>query len=308
MDISIVIPAYNEEKNIEPLYFQLKKVLDSLNRKYEIIFVDDGSTDRTPVIIKKIIQKDRKVRIISFQRNFEKAAALSAGFEKANGKVILTLDADLQDDPSEIHKFLDKINQGYDLVVGWRHKRKDSLSKKTISKTFNLLVRTLTNVKLHDFDCNFRAIRREVIKHLGLYGGLYRYLPLLAVSKGFKTTEIKVKHNPRKYGKSKYGIKRIYTGIFDLITINFLLSYTKKPLHLFGMLGSLFTFTGVVIGLYLLYLKYFLSKLIGNRPLLIFTILLIVLGIQFISIGLLGEMIVNISQKPTNQYIIKEEL
>ncbi len=308
IELSVVIPAYNEERNIRPLYFQLKKVLDNLNKTYEIIFVDDGSTDKTFDVLKKLNEKDKSVRIIRFQKNFQKAAALSAGFKKANGKIILTLDADLQDDPSEIPRFLDKINSGYDLVVGWRYKRKDSITKKAASKIFNFLVRITTKVKLHDFDCNFRAMKKEIINNLDIYGGTYRYIPLLIASKGYDTTEIKIKHYKRAHGKSKYGFNRIFTGVLDLLTINFLLTYTRKPLHLFGTLGTLFSFIGVVSGVYLLYIKYTLNQAIGHRPLLIFTILLIVLGIQFFSIGLLGEMISNINQKPDNQYIIRREI
>lgn len=308
VELSVVIPAYNEVGNIEPLYLKLKKVLDNTTKEYEIIFVDDGSTDGTFDVVEKLHKKDKKVRGIKFQRNFQKAAALSAGFSEAKGDVIITLDADQQDDPGEIPKFLEKLKQGYDLVVGWRYKRKDRITKKISSKVFNFLVRKFTNIKLHDSDCNFKAIQKKVIKDLNLYGGLYRYIPSLAASKGFKIDEVKVIHHKRKYGKSKYKHKRLLGGTLDLITTKFLLDYTKRPLHLFGMLGGLFTLVGFIAGVYLAVIKFLLGQSIGNRPLLLLAVLLIVLGMQFVSIGLIGEMIASRQQKQEKQYVIKREL
>jgi len=308
IDLSIVIPSYNEEKNIPILYNELNRVLARLNKKYEIIFIDDGSTDRTFENLQSIHNKDKNVRVIKFQGNSEKAAALSAGFSKAKGNIIITMDADLQDDPNEIPRFVQKLNEGYDLVVGWKHKRKDPITKVISSKIFNFLVRRLTKIRLHDCDCNFRAMKKEVIQNINLYSGLYRYIPSLAKSKGYKLGEIKVTHHKRKFGKSKYGVGRLYKGFLDLVTIKFLLSYNKKPLHFFGGVGILFAILGFITGIYLLYLKYFLRLPIGNRPALILAVLLIVLGIQFISIGLIGEMIVNSNQKKEEQYVIKKEL
>tara|TARA_Y100000310_G_C20553474_1_gene749325 strand:+ start:224 stop:1159 length:936 start_codon:yes stop_codon:yes gene_type:complete len=307
MELSIVIPAYNEEKNIQVIYNQVSSVLKKLKKTYEIIFVNDGSTDRTLFELKRLRNSDKKVKIISFTKNFKKASALAAGLKSASGKVIITMDADLQDNPSEIPNLLGKLQHKYDMVVGWKYPRKDPLHKIIASKIFNLFVRILTRLKIHDCDCNFRAMKKEVVPHLEIYSGLYRYIPVIAHQKGFKIGETKVKHQKRIYGRSKYSVTRLYTGFFDLITIKFLMEYNKKPLHFFGSLGSIFLSLGMIAGFYLLYLKLILDQSIGQRPLLILTILLIFLGIQFISIGLIGEMITNTNQKKKEDYIIKEK-
>lgn len=307
MELSIAIVAYNEEKNIANLYSSLSSALSSITADYEIIFIDDGSTDSTLGKIKRLRDKDRKVKLISFTKNFGKGSALAAGLRKASGNVIITMDADMQDNPEEIPKLLNELKKGYDLVVGWKHPRKDPVNKILASKVFNFLVRALTKLNIHDCDSNFRAIKKIVIPHLDIYAGLYRYIPVIAYQNGFKVGEIKVEHLPRLHGKSKYNLIRIYTGIFDLVTIKFLLEYNKRPLHFFGSLGSLFLIFGLVTGSYLLYLKAFLSESIGQRPLLILTILLIFLGIQFLSIGLVGEMIANITQKKKEGYVAREE-
>ena len=301
MNISIVIPVYNEEKNIIILYKLLKSVLSKY--QYEMIFVDDGSVDNTSSVIKDISKKDKKVKLISFQRNYGKSDALSAGFDNAKGDIIITLDGDLQDDPKEIPRFIKKLNQGYDLVVGWKFKRKDPLTKIIPSKFFNLLTSFLTKVKIHDMNCGFKAYKKEVIKNINVYGELHRYIPAMAFWRGYKIGEIKVKHYPRRYGKSKYGVNRLFKGFMDLITVKFLMSYGRRPLHLFGLTGLLCFFGGIVSGLYLTYLW---SKgiFIGDRPLLMLAVLLIVLGVQFISLGLLGDMI--ISENKGRNYIIKK--
>jgi glycosyltransferase involved in cell wall biosynthesis len=299
--LSIVIPTYNEEKNIPMLYKELKSVLDKY--QYEIIFVDDGSFDNTFNIIKSVAQKDKKVKLISFKRNYGKSAALSAGFENAKGDIIITLDADLQDDPKEIPRFIEKINQGYDLVSGWKFKRKDSLTKIISSRFFNFLTSMLTKVKIHDINCGFKAYKKEVVKNINIYGELHRYIPVLAFWKGYKIGEIKVEHHPRMYGKSKYGATRLFKGFLDLITVKFLMSYGKRPLHLFGLIGLLCFLLGVILGIYLTYL-WFIGKGIGSRPLLMLAVLLVVLGVQFVSLGLLGEMVTSTSKK--KDYTIKE--
>lgn len=308
LDLSVVIPAFNEEDNVALLYTSLKKILDASAKSYEIIFVDDGSTDSTFKELEKICNKDSNVRVIQFRDNFAKAAALSAGFSKAKGKLILTMDADLQDDPEEIPKFLEKINEGYDLVVGWKHKRKDPITKIIASRVFNFLVRILTRIKLHDSDCNFRIMKREIVENMNIYGGLYRFIPSLARSLGYKIGEVKVKHHARKYGKSKYGAGRLFGGFFDLLTIKFLISFRRRPLHLFGGIGAMLFSVGFLIGLYLLYLKYVLGQLIGDRLLLMLAVLLLILGIQSISTGLLGEMVTSTSLKSEKQYTVKKEL
>ena len=301
MELSIVIPAYNEEENVTEIYNSLSDVAKKSGKTYEIIFVNDGSTDNTLAKLKKLRGIDKKIKIISFTKNFKKASALAAGLKAASGKFIVTMDADMQDDPYEIPKLLEKMEEGYDMVIGWKYPRKDPLSKVLASRIFNLLVRIVTGLKIHDCDSNFRAMKKEVIPHLELYSGLYRYIPVIAHQKGFKLSEVKVKHQSRMHGKSKYSITRLYTGFFDLITIKFLLEYNKRPLHFFGSIGSLFLSSGLMAGIYLLYLKYILGNTIGQRPLLILTILLIFLGMQLISIGLIGEMIANSSQKKKNE-------
>jgi|TARA_Y100000310_G_C20701447_1_gene830351 glycosyltransferase involved in cell wall biosynthesis len=301
--ISIVIPTFNEQGNVNALYRKLKSALN--RNKYELIFVDDGSKDNTLSELNKLRKSDKRVKVISFTKNFKKASALAAGLKMASGKTIVTMDADLQDNPSEIPKLLGKLDQGFDIVIGWRYNRKDSFSKFLASKIFNFLVRTITRLKIHDCDCNFRAMRKEVVPHLELYSGLYRYIPVITFKKGFKVGEVKIKHSPRFSGKSKYGIARLPAGFFDLITIKFLTEYNKRPLHLFGGIGTLLLGLGFIAGLYLLYLKFILGLAIGQKPMLILTILLIFIGIQFVSIGLIGEMIAN--QREKNEYVIKEK-
>ncbi len=306
IDLSIVIPAYNEEKNIIQLYNELKEILENLKKSYEIIVVDDGGKDKTFDILKTLKKSDKKLKVIRLQKNFKKAAALSAGFDESKGNIIITMDADLQDDPKEIPKLIRKLNEGYDIVVGWKYKRKDALLRKINSKIFNTLVRILTKVKVHDSDCNFRAIKKDVIKHLPLYGGLYRHIPSIAYHQGYKVGEVNVIHRARKFGKSRYGVTRLFTGFFDLITIKFLLSYQKSPMHLFAIPGSILSISGFLISFYLAFIRLFLKIRIGERPLLLLAILLIVLGIQFVSIGLIGEMISNKDNE--KKYIIKNKL
>ncbi len=309
IDLSIVVPAYNEEKNVILLHRKVKEILKPLNISHEIIFIDDGSKDNTYQDLERIHKKDKKVKIIKFKRNFGKAAALSAGFELAQGNLILTMDADLQDDPREIPRFLNKLNKGYDIVVGWKYKRKDPYITKVIpSKIFNLLVRKLTKIKLHDSDCNFRLMKKEILNDLTIYGGLYRYIPSLTASKGYRLGEIKVRHNPRRHGKSKFGFLRLFKGSFDLITIKYLISYSQSPLYFFGGIGLFFETIGILLGFYLTYLKFILGETIGNRPLLLLVVLLIILGIQLISLGLIAEMITNTHKKSAKNYLIKNIL
>ena len=299
--LSIVIPLYNEEKNIPILYSILRRVLHQVGKSYEIIFIDDGSYDKSLEELMKVKVHDSNVKIIQFQRNFGKAAGLSAGFKEASGDIVITMDADLQDRPEEIPKLLNKIEQGYDLVSGWKYKRYDSIGKKVPSKIMNILAKILSGARIHDFNCGLKAYRNEVVKNMNIYGELHRYIPALAHWKGYKVGEVKVVHKKRKYGRSKYGLFRL-KGVFDLITIKFLNTYGKKPLHFFGTLGALSAFLGFVIGLKLAF--DWLRKIpIGNRPLLILAVLLIVIGIQFVSLGLIGEMV---SSNKEEEYIIKK--
>lgn len=301
--LSVVIPAYNEERNIPLLCKSLKSVLNKY--QYEIIFVDDGSLDNTFNMLKTISQKDKKIKVVSFQRNYGKSAALSAGFDIAKGDIIITMDADLQDDPKEIPRFIEKINEGYDLVSGWKFKRRDPLSKTIPSKFFNFLTSVLTKVKIHDINCGFKAYRKNVTKNINIYGELHRYIPVLASLNGYEVGEVKVEHHSRKYGKSKYGTSRLFKGFVDLITVKFLTSYGRKPLHLFGLIGFLCFFLGIISGLYLI-VVWFIERGIGDRPLLMLAVLLVVLGVQFISLGLLGEMVTE--DKKKKDYQIREIL
>jgi glycosyltransferase involved in cell wall biosynthesis len=296
LDLSIVIPIHNEEQNILPLFSILSNVLASLNNNYEIIFIDDGSTDNSLSILQTVFEENNSVKVIQFSKRFGKAAALQKGFQYAKGNIIITLDADLQDDPHEIPKFIKKIYEGYDLVSGWKYIRHDPLTKTLPSKIFNIVTSFMTKIPLHDFGSGIKAYRKEVVKSINIYGELHRYIPILAYDKGFKIGEIKVKHHPRLKGVSKYGFARYFRGFYDFLTVLFLTKYNKKPLHLFGSLGLLFLLAGLLINIYLSILK-ILGEGIGTRPLLFLGILLMIVGIQFISTGLVCEMITRMNHK-----------
>lgn len=309
--ISVVIPAYNEEENIPILYDKLKKVLGSLGEDYEIIFIDDGSTDRTPEILKDLAQKDKKIKVIRFRRNYGQTAAIYAGFEHANGEVIITMDADLQNDPEDIPKLLDKMREGYDIVSGWRKNRKDPfLSRKLPSKIANWIISKVTGVELHDYGCTLKAYRADIAKRYRLYGDMHRFLPALAKRFGAKITEMPVKHHPRLYGKSKYGIDRTIRVILDIFLVKFLNEYITRPLYVFGGIGFILFFSGTLFGLYLTILKLFFGQDIGHRPLLILSVLLILSGIQLISTGIIAELIIRTYYESKNEkpYIIEETI
>jgi len=294
--ISIVIPLFNEQESILDLYSEICNAISSYN-DWEIIFIDDGSSDGSAEKIIDIASKDSKVKLISFYRNFGKSAALSEGFKNANGDIIITMDADLQDDPAEIPNFVNKISEGSDLVSGWKKVRHDPWAKTFPSKIFNFVTRLLTGVKIHDFNCGLKAYRSSVIKSIEIFGGRHRYIPALAGQKNFSISEIIVNHRPRKYGTTKYGGSRLLHGFFDLLTILFLNKYTQHPLHFFGMIG-LTTFTaGVLTELLLLYYKFWLGEPFAKHiALLLLGLILLFIGIQFFSIGLLGEMMARYSQ------------
>lgn len=292
MDLSLVIPVKDEEKSLPVLYREILTAVKPLAKSWEIIFVDDGSTDRSAAIIGSLQKRDRRILLIKFRGNFGKSAALSAGFEKARGEVIITLDADLQDDPAELPKFLTKINAGYDLVCGWKKKRLDPPGKVIPSRFWNLMAAALSGVKIHDFNCGFKAYRQEVAKSLPLYGELYRLIPILAAEKKFRITEIPVHHRPRVYGQSKFGWERFIKGFLDLITILFLTKFARRPAHFFGGLGFFLTIFGLAIGVYIAYLRLAFGDIQGRQPLLLAGMLLILVGIQLISTGLLAEMLV----------------
>jgi glycosyltransferase involved in cell wall biosynthesis len=306
MDISIVIPLFNESESLPELHNQIKETCAALQVSYEVIYIDDGSTDSSLNLLKELFTKNENVKVISFRRNYGKSAALSEGFQLAEGDVVITMDADLQDDPHEIGNLLQKINSGDDLVSGWKKKRHDPLQKTIPSKIFNLTTSLLTGIKIHDFNCGIKAYKREVIKDIPLYGELHRYLPVLAHWKGYKVGEIIVHHRPRKYGKTKFGMGRFLKGFFDLLTVLFITRYRQRPLHLFGFLGLFSLFIGFCISFYLTIL-WFQGQGIGHRPLLFLGILLIIVGLQSFSIGLIGEMIANIKDGK-KIYKIKELL
>jgi len=306
MNVSIVIPLFNEDESLNELYNKLVTVVKNENLSYEIIFIDDGSTDDSLKVLKDLHSKDSNIKIYSFQKNYGKSAALSQGFKTANGDVVITMDADLQDDPSEIPKLIEMINSGHDLVSGWKKKRNDPLSKTIPSKLFNFTTAKLTGIKIHDFNCGLKAYRKKVIKEIPVYGELHRYLPVLAHWRGYKVGELVVKHHERKFGKTKFGARRFLSGFFDLFTVLFLTRYRQKPLHLFGFFGLLSFVAGFGILLYLTII-WFQGQGIGQRPLLFLGVLLIIVGMQSFSIGLIGEMITN-SKDEENQYSVKEKI
>jgi glycosyltransferase involved in cell wall biosynthesis len=309
--LSVVIPAYNEEENVPIFYEKLKKVLDCLGQDYEIIFVDDGSTDGTYQRLKQLAEKDSRLKVIRFKRNYGQTAAMSAGFEHAKGDVIITLDADLQNDPEDIPILLEKLKEGYHVVSGWRKDRKDPfLSRRLPSMIANWLISKITGVHLHDYGCTLKAYRAEVVKDLELFGDMHRFLPALTKRRGAKITEVVVRHHPRMFGKSKYGIGRTVRVLLDIMLVKFLNEYINKPLYMFGSVGFLLLGLGLFSLFYLIFLKLFLEESIGRRPLLILSVLLILAGIQLISTGLLAELLVRIyyRTRDTKPYIIQEKI
>ncbi|MFZ4591432.1 MAG: glycosyltransferase family 2 protein [Ignavibacteria bacterium] len=289
--VSVIIPLLNEEESLKELSQKLESVLGEINSSYEVIFVDDGSTDRSFDKIREIHSANSRFKCIKFRKNYGKSAALAAGFKAAKGSYVITMDADLQDDPNEIPELIKTLQSGYDLVSGWKKVRYDPFIKRNTSKIFNYVTSKLSGVRLHDFNCGIKGYKKDVVKSLKVYGEMHRYLPALAHLSGFKVTEKIVKHHPRKFGKTKFGASRFINGFLDVITVVFTNKYMKKPLHLFGMLGLLSFLSGFLITLYLTYLKFFEGASISNRPLFLVGILFIIIGVQFISLGLIAEMI-----------------
>lgn len=293
--LSVVVPVFNEEASLRPFYKDLAKELKKLG-KAEIIFVDDGSRDNSLQILKDFAKKDNRVRVFSFRRNQGKAEALTVGFQKAKGDFVVTLDADLQDKPSEIQKLQKKINSGWDLVSGWREKRKDPMSKIIASKFFNYLASLFWGLNLHDYNCGLKIYRSEAAKSLNLYGGFHRFIPLLVYQQGFRVTEFPILHGERKYGKSKYGMSKLWNDLPDIFTMLFLSKYSQRPLHFFGTVGILSLLSGFIILIYLSVL-HFQGETIGNRPLLLFGILLVLTGFQVFFTGFLADLFLHISKK-----------
>ncbi len=306
MDVSVVIPLYNEEESLKELHKQLRETLGRINVRYELIFVDDGSTDRSFQVLRDIKRFDHNhVKVVRFRRNFGKSAALAVGFEKAIGTYVITMDADLQDDPAEIPSMIKKMEEGYDLISGWKKNRKDPISKTIPSKFFNFITGLMTGIKIHDFNCGLKAYRNEVVKSVNVYGELHRYVPVLAHNEGFKIGEMVVQHRARKFGKTKFGIGRFWKGFLDLVTVLFTTRYFRRPLHLFGFWGIIFSAAGLGIDGWLVYEWFTGQTALSNRPLFLGGILLIIVGIQFVSIGLLGEMISK-SKQSTEGYAIRD--
>jgi glycosyltransferase involved in cell wall biosynthesis len=307
MKVSIVIPLKNEAESLPLLMKGIAETLDQSGHFYEVIFVDDGSTDNSYAVLRNLhAQYPGNVRVYRFSRNYGKAAALSVGIEHAGGDVIVTMDADLQDDPVAIPDLLKKIDEGYDCVSGWKKKRFDPvLTKNLPSKFFNWFTSLVSGVKLHDFNCGFKAYRSIAAKSLEIYGERHRYLPALVHWNGFKVTEIPVPHHPRRFGRTKYGINRFFNGPFDLLTIVFLRKYLKNPLHLFGRIGLFFGVAGCAVLAYF-GVDWIITGQMRIRPLVLLSLGAIIMGIQFVSIGLVGEMIVSTTNK--NSYTIREQL
>lgn len=311
LDLSLIVPVYNEEENIFPLYKNIKHALSKLGKKYEIIFVDDGSTDKSLERIKGLQKKDKNIRIIVLRKNFGQSAAISAGFSNARGGILVVMDADLQNDPNDIPKLLNKINEGFDVVSGWRYKREDPLSKKIPSRISNWMHRKLTGLYIHDSGCSLKAYKKESVKDLELYGEMHRYIPALIAAKGFKIGEVKVEHNLRKHGESKYGGGRILKGFLDLLYIHFLTKYSSRPLHFFGYLGLVPIIIGSIIGFFKTIqqaIQFFSGKEVVASPLVLFSIFLVIVGILFIIFGFLAELIIRMHyQNAENKnYSIKE--
>lgn len=309
IDVSVVIPLLNEEKNVRLLYQQLKPVLDTMGKSYEVILVDDGSTDGTYEILRELQSQDSHLRIIRLRRNFGQSAGFSAGFDYAHGQVIITMDGDLQNDPADIPNLLAKIGEGYDVVSGWRVKRQDLLlTRRLPSKAANALISRVTGVKLHDYGCSLKAYRHEVVKNVKLYGELHRFIPALASWMGIRVAEIPVNHRARQYGRSKYGINRTIKVFLDLITVKFLLNYATRPLQIFGLLGLLSLALGTLLAGYLTIQRLFFHQGLSDRPILLLAILLIMLGVQLITMGLLGELVVRTYHESQDKpiYMVRE--
>lgn len=292
--LSIIVPALNEEEVIRAFYGELLKQLPSLHKEYEVIFVDDGSTDNTLTILKSFVEKNKHVRVFSFKRNRGKADALAYGFSQARGDIVITMDADLQDKPSQIHKLIAKHNEGADVVCGWRKERKDKSKMVIISKFFNYVIGILFGLKLHDIDCGFKLFTTEAARSLRIYGGLYRFIPLLLYQEGYAVDEVIVEHDERRFGNSKYGFSKVWKNLPDLFTMIFLIKYSKRPLHFFGIVGLIFVLIGLTILMDLSYL-HFTGHAISRRPALFLSMLCIIAGLQTFFTGFLADLMINIS-------------
>ncbi len=308
LDVSVLVPVLNEEASVATLAERVLANLDAMGARSEVLFIDDGSTDGTSEEVRRQHERDPRIRLIRLRRNFGKAAALSAGVDHARGRILVTMDGDLQDDPDEIPNLLQALEDGpLDLVSGWKRTRRDPLRRRVASKIFNWVTRTLSNVELHDFNSGFKAYRREVLEQVAVYGELHRYIPVLASRRGFVIGEIPVAHHPRRVGRSRYGWDRSYKGPVDLITVLFISRFTRRPLHLFGPIGLISCALGFGICSYLAAL-WFTGASLSNRPLLLLGVLLMVLGIQIVTTGLIGELITFKNFRRHDSYSVRERV
>lgn len=310
-EISLVIPVYNEEGNLPNLYREITEVLEPYGRAYEIVFIDDGSTDASFALLSALHHRDSRVRVIRFRKNFGQTAALAAGFAEARASVIVTLDADLQNEPADIPHLVERLDAGFDMVCGWRKDRKDPFLSRILPSTIaNWLISVTTGVHLHDYGCTLKAFRADVVKNLQLYGEMHRFIPAVASSIGVSIDEVVVGHRARSQGESKYGISRTFRVVLDLMTVKFLLSYSSRPLQIFGTAGLLMGLVGTSVGAYLTWVKFGLGEPIGGRPLLLLASLLMLGGLQLVSLGLVGELLVRLNQESRTRppYAIREIL
>lgn len=309
IDLSIIIPIYNERESIGKLYDNLNGALSGMNLKYEVLLIDDGSIDGTFDELLKVHCKNKLFKIIRFRKNFGQTSAISAGFNYAEGEVVITLDADLQNDPRDIPVLLEKLDEGYDIVSGWRKNRKDkAVTRRFPSIIANKIISKLTGVNLHDYGCTLKAYRKEVVKNIDLYGEMHRYIPAIASWMGVKVAEVPVMHHSRKYGKSKYGVSRTIKVILDIITVKFLLSYSQSPIQMFGLLGLFSGIVGFIVTAYLIIMRIFFNQSLADRPLFILSIFMIFIGVQLITIGLLAEVLIRVYHKVQDRatYVIKD--
>jgi len=314
-DLSIILPIYNEAENIPYLYDELVPVLESIGRSYEIIAVDDGSRDNSFALLAALHERDPRLRVVRLRRNFGQTAAFAAGFDRATGATILTMDADLQNSPADIPALLEKIDEGYDVVSGWRQNRwKEGIStfftRRIPSATANWLISTVTGVHLHDYGCTLKAYCSDVVREINLYGDLHRFIPAVASHYGVSIAEVPVSYRPRKFGQSKYGLGRTVRVLLDLLTVRFLLSYSTRPIHIFGLMGFVSILLGAIIGIYLTVVKFAYGASLAERPLLLFVIMLTTVGVQLVIMGLLGELVVRTYYESQNKpiYAVREEL
>jgi len=307
--LSIVIPIYNERESIKKLYEKLDKTLSGMNLKYEVMLIDDGSTDGTFNELLKIHRKNRLYKIIRFRKNFGQTPAISAGFNYAEGEVVITLDADLQNDPGDIPVLISKLNEGYDIVSGWRKNRKDkAVTRRFPSIIANKIISKLTGVHLHDYGCTLKVYKKEVVKNINLYGEMHRYIPAIASWMGVKVAEVPVMHHSRRYGKSKYGVSRTIKVILDIITLKFLLSYSQSPIQIFGLAGLFSGLVGFIMTSYLIIMRLFFNQPLADRPLFILSIFMILIGVQLVTIGLMAEVLMRVYHKVQDRstYVIKD--